>query len=63
MLNSNWNDFRSQPNNALGLKGKIDPNELVDTKFVSQDPQRKPQTSVGVIKIEKDGTQTKMDIN
>ena len=49
-------ELRSQPGNTKGLAGKIDPNGIVDTKFISQDPNAKPQTNIGVIKIYPDET-------
>ena len=49
-------ELRSQPGNAIGLTGKINPNEIVDTKFISQYPELKEQNKVGILKINKDGT-------
>ena len=49
-------ELRSQPGNTKGLAGKIDPNGIVDTKFISQDPNAKPQTNIGIIKIYPDET-------
>ena len=48
-------EARVQVENALGLTGKMDPNEIVDTKFFSQDPAVKPQSDMGIIKVDKDG--------
>ena len=55
-------EARTQKENASGLTGKINPNEIVDTKFVSQDPSKKPQSQVGVIKILPDGKEEKMNL-
>ena len=55
-------EARTQKENASGLTGKMDPNEIVDTKFVSQDPNRKLQNQVGVIKISPDGKEEKMNL-
>ena len=48
-------ELRDQKENAKGLVGKRNPNEIVDTKFVSQDPNAPKQKEIGVIKIYKDG--------
>lgn len=50
------------PKNIKGLTGKLDPNTIVDTKFISQDSEVKPQTQVGIIKIYKDGTEEYKDV-
>ena len=55
-------ELRSQPQGAKGLTGKIDPNDIVDTKFISQNAETKPQSDVGVIKINKDGTEEYMHV-
>lgn len=55
-------ELRSQPDNIKGLTGKLDPNTVVDTKFISQDPEIRPQTNVGIIKIYKDGTEEYKDV-
>lgn len=49
-------ELRSQPGNAIGLNGKINPNEIVDTKFISQYPESNEQNKVGILKINTDGT-------
>jgi len=49
-------ELRSQPDNAKGLAGKIDPNIIVDTKFISHFPEVELQREIGIIKIYKDGT-------
>ena len=49
-------ELRSQPGNAIGLNGKINPNEIVDTKFISQYPESTEQNKVGILKINTDGT-------
>ena len=48
-------ELRDQKGNAKGLVGKRNPNEIVDTKFVSQDPNAPKQKEIGIIKIYKDG--------
>lgn len=55
-------ELRSLPENIKGLTGKLDPNTVVDTKFISQDPEVRPQTQVGIIKIYKDGTEEYKDV-
>ena len=55
-------ELRSLPENIKGLTGKLDPNTIVDTKFISQDSEVKPQTQVGIIKIYKDGTEEYKDV-
>lgn len=55
-------ELRSRPENIKGLTGKLDPNTIVDTKFISQDSEVKPQTQVGIIKIYKDGTEEYKDV-
>ena len=55
-------DLRSRPENIKGLSSKLDPNIVVDTKFISQDPEVRPQTHVGIIKIYKDGTKEYKDV-
>ena len=56
-------EFRSQKGSQLGLGGKLNPNEIVPTKFKSQDPSAKPQNKVGVIKVGEDGKVTIMNID
>ena len=48
-------ELRDQKGNAKGLVGKRNPNEIVDTKFVSQDPNAPKHKEIGIIKIYKDG--------
>lgn len=55
-------ELRSHPENASGLTGKMDPNEIVDTKFESQNPHVNPQANIGIIKIHKDGTKEYLEI-
>ena len=55
-------ELRTQKENIKGLTGKKNPNEIVDTKFISQDPDAKPQNKTGVIKISKDGSVEIKDI-
>ena len=55
-------ELRSRPENIKGLSSKLDPNIVVDTKFISQDPEVRPQTHVGIIKIYKDGTKEYKDV-
>ena len=55
-------EMRDSPNVGLGLKGRIDPNSVLDTKFYSQNSSGN-QTGTGVIKVDKDGTKTKMNID
>jgi murein DD-endopeptidase MepM/ murein hydrolase activator NlpD len=54
-------EYRSEANPGRGLKGRLDPNEVLDTKFYSQNPNVN-QTVTGVIKKDKDGNKIKMDI-
>ena len=45
-----------------GLGGRESPNNIVQTKFRSQDESgKKIQSSIGVIKTDKDNIETKMD--
>jgi murein DD-endopeptidase MepM/ murein hydrolase activator NlpD len=54
-------EYRSEPSPGLGLGGRLDPNEVLDTKFYSQDPTA-DQKNTGVTKVEKDGTTTNQNI-
>ena len=45
-----------------GLSGRFSPNNIVETKFYSQNPNAKSQGTCGVLKIDKNKTETKMDI-
>lgn len=44
-----------------GLDGRLSPNNIVLTKFYSQDPKSKMQSSLGVYKVDKNNKKTKMD--
>jgi hypothetical protein len=55
-------ELRSESNPGLGLGGRLDPNGVLDTKFYSQDPKAN-QTQTGVIKEDKEGNKTKMNIS
>jgi RHS repeat-associated protein len=55
-------EMRDSPNVGLGLKGRLDPNSVLDTKFYTQNSSGN-QTATGVIKVDKDGTKTKMNID
>lgn len=55
-------ELRTQANNAKGLSGKRSPNEIVDTKFKSQNELAKRQNELGIIKIRKDGTEEFLQI-
>ncbi|WP_455541560.1 M23 family metallopeptidase [Prevotella fusca] len=44
-----------------GLDGRVSPNNIVLTKFYSQDPKSKMQSSLGVYKVDKNNKKTKMD--
>lgn len=54
-------ELRSEPSPGLGLGGRLDPNQVLDTKFYSQKPSGN-QSQTGVIKVDKDGTKTNMNI-
>ena len=56
-------ELRTQKKGAKGLTGKRNPNEIVDTKFKSQNPDKRPQTTVGVIKITSDGKVEHLNID
>ena len=55
-------ELRSKPENDKGLSGKLNPNDFVDTKFVSQYPEIKQQNVIGIIKVNRDGTMEIKDI-
>ena len=55
-------ELRSKPENDKGLSGKLNPNDIVDTKFVSQYPEIKQQNVIGIIKVNRDGTMEIKDI-
>ena len=44
-----------------GLGGRLSPNNIVLTKFYSQDPKNEMQSSLGVYKVDKNNKKTKMD--
>lgn len=44
-----------------GLDGRLSPNNIVLTKFYSQDPKNEMQSSLGVYKEDKNNKKTKMD--
>lgn len=48
-------ELRTQAGNMKGLSTKLNPNLIVDTKFESQNPEIKPQSNIGIIKIYPDG--------
>lgn len=45
-----------------GLSGRFSPNKIVETKFYSENPNAKSQGSCGVLKVDKNKIETKMDI-
>lgn len=55
-------ELRTKKESRKGLDGKRNPNEIVDTKFESQDPTKVPQSSVGIIKIRKDKTKEILNV-
>jgi RHS repeat-associated protein len=55
-------EYRSIANGVLGLTGRLDPNEVLDTKFYSQNLQAN-QTNTGVIKEVVDGTRIAMNLD
>ena len=44
-----------------GLDGRLSPNNIVLTKFYSQDPKSEIQSALGVYKVHENNKQTKMD--
>ena len=57
-------EYRSTPLLGLGLKGRLDPNRILDTKFYSQDPNAKSKAnSIGVVRENPDGSMENMDID
>jgi RHS repeat-associated protein len=54
-------EYRSNPDNEGGLDGKLSPNDVLDTKFYSQDPDKKADVTVGVYKVDKKGNLHKED--
>lgn len=55
-------EYRSEPSPGLGLGGRLDPNDVLDTKFYSQNTAAN-QTNTGVIKVETDGSRTAMNLD
>ncbi|HEU5291914.1 MAG TPA: peptidoglycan DD-metalloendopeptidase family protein, partial [Cyclobacteriaceae bacterium] len=55
-------ELRSEPSPGKGLTGRLDPNQVLDTKFYSQD-RKANQTSTGVIKVDSNNNITIMDLN
>lgn len=55
-------EMRDTPNPGKGLGGRLDPNSVLDTKFYSQDPNAN-QTNTGVVKVDKEGNRTVMNID
>jgi len=56
-------EYRDEAAPGKGLKGRLDPNEVLDTKFypANSDEATIRKGGVGVIKVDKDGNATKMD--
>ena len=55
-------ELRNSETPGSGLNNRVDPNEILDTKFTSQDTDA-TQSTTGVIKFEKNGKVTKQNIN
>lgn len=55
-------ECRTSSNLGIGLAGRISPNNIVLTKFYSQDESKLNQSSLGVKKIDKEGNETLMNI-
>ena len=55
-------EMRDSPNVGLGLKGRLDPNSVFETKFYTQNNSTN-QTQTGVIKVDKEGNKTNMNID
>ena len=55
-------ELRDENPVGRGLKGRIDPNEVLDTKFYSQD-ENANQTKTGIYKVTKDGTTIKYNLD
>lgn len=45
------------------MTGRLNPNEVLDTKFYSQDPEAINQATVGVLKEQKDGSVIKINLD
>ncbi|MEN9994457.1 MAG: hypothetical protein RL762_1114 [Bacteroidota bacterium] len=56
-------ELRSSPSPGLGMTGRLNPNEVLDTKFYSQDPEAINQATVGVLKEQKDGSVIKINLD
>jgi len=56
-------EYRDEAAPGKGLKGRLDPNEVLDTKFypANSDEATIRKGGVGVIKVDKDGNATKME--
>jgi murein DD-endopeptidase MepM/ murein hydrolase activator NlpD len=56
-------EYRDEASPGKGLGGRLDPNEVLDTKFYPQnaDESKIRQGGIGVIKVDKGGNATKMD--
>ncbi len=54
-------ECRTSAKLGKGLSGRLSPNNIVLTKFCSQDPKSNMQSSLGVYRIDKDNKKTKMD--
>ena len=55
-------ELRTQRQGARGLTGKKNPNEIVDTKFYSQNSDYPYQREIGVVKIDSEGKKEEMDV-
>ena len=44
------------------MTGRLNPKEVLDTKFYSQDPEAINQATVGVLKEQKDGSVIKVNL-
>lgn len=56
-------EFRSKQYAPKGLDGRDNPNNVVPTKFESQDSSNLAQNSVGVVKVDEDENITIMNID
>lgn len=55
-------ECRTSSNLGIGLIGRISPNNVVLTKFYSQDESKPNQSNLGVKKIDNNGNVTLMNI-
>lgn len=55
-------ECRTSSNLGIGLVGRVSPNNIVSTKFYSQDDSKLNQSGLGVKKVNKDGNETLMNI-